>query len=170
VSPEPLPFDPIVEARRHWDDHGWGAAAAGMATVTSVMRVQQILLARVDEHLRPFGLTFARYEVLMLLMFSRTGRLPLGKMGARLQVHSSSVTNAVDRLEGHGLVRRVANAADGRSTLAEITDQGRRTAEEATAVLNEHVFASLELADAEQVEVWAGLRRIRHGAGDFRGI
>jgi hypothetical protein len=33
-----------------------------MATVTSVMRVQQILLSAVDGALRPHGLTFARYE------------------------------------------------------------------------------------------------------------
>jgi DNA-binding MarR family transcriptional regulator len=169
MAPEPLPFDPIAEAARHWDEQGWGRARSGMATVTSVMRVQQIMLARVDEQLRPFDLSFARYEVLMLLRFSRTGRLPLGKMGARLQVHSSSVTNAVDRLEAQGLVRRVANAADRRSTLAEITDRGRRVAEQATERLNQQVFAPLEVAESEQADLFASLRRIRLGAGDFPG-
>ena len=58
-----------------------------MAVVTSIMRVQQVLLARVEAVLRPLGLTFARYEVLMLLRFSRKGCLPVGKIGERLQVH-----------------------------------------------------------------------------------
>jgi len=66
--------------------------------VTSVMRAQQVLLARVDAVLSPFGLTFARFEVLMLLQFSRSGALPLSRIGQRLQVHPASVTNAIDRL------------------------------------------------------------------------
>ena len=35
-----------------------------MAAVTSIMRAQQILLAELDGLLRPYGLTFARYEAL----------------------------------------------------------------------------------------------------------
>ena len=94
-----LGFDPIDEAGRQWRKH-WGArAVAPMMTVTSVMRVQQIWLARLNEILEPFHLTFARYEALILLYFTRTGSLPLGKMGARLQVHPTSVTNLIDGLE-----------------------------------------------------------------------
>ena len=114
-------FDPIAEARRQWRVHGWEDAADGMAAVTSVFRAQQIYLARIDAILRPLGLTFARYEVLMLLLFSRAGALPLSKMGARLQVHPTSVTNAVNRLEEQGLISRVPHPSDGRTTLAEIT-------------------------------------------------
>ena len=55
---------------------------------------------------RPYGLTFARFEALALLSFSRRGALPLGKIGDRLQVHPTSVTNTVNRLERDGLVRR----------------------------------------------------------------
>ena len=92
-----------------------------MAAVTSLMRAQQIVLARVEEVLRPFDLTFARYEVLMLmlmLLFGRSGSLPLSRLGDRLQVHPTSVTNAVDRLEAQGLVRRSPHPRDRRATLA----------------------------------------------------
>ena len=167
ASGRALRFDPIDEARRHWEANGWGEAAAGMALVTSVMRVQQILLARVEDVLRPFDLTFARYEVLMLLLFSRTGRLPLGKIGERLQVHAASVTNAIDRLEGQRLVRRVPNPNDGRGTLAELTPAGRRTARKATDGVNAAVFADLGLATAELDELTDLLRRLRQAAGDF---
>ena len=92
---QPLPDDPIDLAHSSWRDQGWGESADGMAVVTSIMRVQQVLLARVEAILRPLGLTFARYEVLMLLRFSRKGFLPVGKIGERLQVHPASVTNAV---------------------------------------------------------------------------
>ena len=157
----------MEEAHRHWVEHGWDDAADGMAVITSVMRAQQIFLARVDQALKPFDLTFARYEVLMLLLFSRRGRLPLGKMGERLQVHAASVTNAVDRLERQGLVRRVPNPDDGRGTLAEITAAGRRAAKKATAVLNESVFAGLGLDAPDLDRLRDLLRVVRHEAGDF---
>ena len=62
----------------------------------------------------------------MLLYFSRRGALPLGKIGERLQVHRTSVTNIVDGSSADGLVRRVPPRADRRTTLAEITDAGPR--------------------------------------------
>jgi DNA-binding MarR family transcriptional regulator len=163
----PLPFDPILEARRHWREHGWGPAADGMAAVTSVFRAQQIYLARIDAVLRPVGLTFARYEVLMLLMFSRTGALPLSKVGARLQVHPTSVTNAVDRLEQQQLIRRVRHPTDRRTTLAEITTSGRLLAEKATAAVNAEVFAAPGLDPAGVQALVGVLQQLRRDAGDF---
>ena len=115
---DPLSFDPIEEAGRQWRKR-WGAGpVAPMMAVTSVMRVQQIWLARLNETLEPFGLTFARYEALMLLYLSRAGSLPLGKIGARLQVHPTSVTNLVDGLEQAGYAQRTPHPTDRRTTLA----------------------------------------------------
>jgi DNA-binding MarR family transcriptional regulator len=138
-----------------------------MAVVTSVMRAQQILLARVDAVLGPFQLTFARYEALMLLHFSRTGQLPLGKLGERLQVHPASVTNVIDRLEAAGLVRRVPHPDDGRTVLASITPTGRRLALRASTAMNADVFESPELGGDGAAELFAALRELRHAAGDF---
>src|ERR1700728_3880122 len=145
AEPRRLSFDPIAEAERQWGLHGWSDEAPGMAVVTSIMRLQQIFLARADAVLRPLGLTFARYEVLMLLSFSRQGVLPLGKIGERLQVNPASVTNAVDRLEADSLVARRPNPRDGRGTLAAITRKGRTLADRATVAMNGHVFADLGL-------------------------
>ena len=125
---EPLRDDPIGLARDNWCASGWSDAAEGMAIVTSIMRVQQILLADVEAALKPFGLTFARYEVLMLLRFARRRSLPVGRIGARLQVHPASVTNAVDRLELDGLAKRTQNPRDGRSVLASLTPAGAKVA------------------------------------------
>jgi DNA-binding MarR family transcriptional regulator len=138
-----------------------------MALVTSIMRVEQVFMARADAILRPFGLTFARYEVLMLLLFSRRGRLPLGKVGERLQVGAASVTNAIDRLEADGLVDRQTNPADGRGVLASLTPAGRRLARRATDDMNEHLFRSLELDDTELAELFDRLQALRRRAGDF---
>ena len=167
VPNRPLRFDPIAEARRNWSAAGWGDAADGMAFVTSIMRVNQILLARVDAALEPFGLTFARYEALMLLSFSRTGRLPLGKIGERLQVHPASVTNVIDRLETEGLVKRLPHPTDRRTTLASITAKGRKLGIKATEALNEHVFANPTVVQADPRQVVDALASLRLAVGDF---
>lgn len=164
---DPLPFDPIGEARRQWAARGWGDAAPAMAMVTSVMRVQQLLLARADAELRPFDLTFARYEVLMLLSFSSRGALPLGKIGERLQVNPASVTNAIDRLEEQRLVERVPNPDDGRGTLARLTDEGRARATAATEAMNARVFADVGVGPDGLERLFELLRDVRRVAGDF---
>src|SRR5947209_18063496 len=138
-----------------------------MMAVTTIMRVQQIWLGRLNETLQPFGLTFARYEARMLLYFSRAGSLPLGKMGARLQVHPTSITSLVDGLERPGLVERTPHPRDRRTTLATLTAQGRRTAEAATHVLHELSFGFSALSDSELDEVATLLRDVRAEAGDF---
>jgi len=163
----PLRFDPIREARRQWEAHGWEEAAPGMAAVTSIVRAHQIYMARVQEVLRPFDLSFARYELLMVLLFSRRGSLPLNKLGSRLQVHPTSVTNAVDRLERQGFIRRVAHPTDGRTTLAEITSGGREIARSSTEAINDRVFGAPGLASGDVVSVFEVLARLREGAGDF---
>ena len=119
---QPLPFDPIQEAARLWDQR-WDETPR-MRAVTSLMRVHQLVLTELDELLRPLGLTFARYEVLVLLSFSRRGALPLGKIGERLQVHATSVTPLVKRLESAGLIQRTPHPEDGRAVLASITPRG----------------------------------------------
>ena len=138
-----------------------------MVAVTSIMRVHQILMARLNELLEPLDLTFPRYEALMLLHFSKRGSLPLGKIGERLQVHRTSVTNTIDGLEKLGLVRRVPHESDRRAILAEILPQGRRIAEEATAVIHAADFATPPLARKDLEGIFSTLYKLRAGAGDF---
>jgi DNA-binding MarR family transcriptional regulator len=165
---KPLPFDPIAEAERQWRARGWAAPDA-MAAATSIMRAQQIVLARVDEALKPHGLTFARYEALVLLTFSRRGSLPLGKMGERLMVHPTSVTNIIDRLEQQGLVRRVPHETDRRTTLAELTPAGRNVVEAATEAITK-VHLGMEGLSRKQLRQLTGLLAVlRLNADDFTG-
>lgn len=163
----PLPLDPIAEARRQWRAHGWDDAADGMAALTSIMRAQQLMLSRVETVLRPFELTFARYELLTLLGFTRDGALPMASASARLQVHPTSVTNTVDRLEAAGLVRREPHPTDGRATLVVLEASGRELAAAATAALNAHVFSDLGIAQDDLETLMRILARYRRDAGDF---
>lgn len=163
----PLSFDPIAEAARQWDAHDWPDATLGMAAATSIFRAQQIFLARIDAVLRPMGLTFARFEMLRLLGFSRRGELPLGKIGDRLQVHPSSITNAADRLEQSGLLERRRHPDDARTVLAVITPAGRELCDRATVALNEQVFTHTGVEPDRLRELIDIIGDLRRAEGDI---
>jgi DNA-binding MarR family transcriptional regulator len=162
TSREPLPFDPIMRAATLWERRI--GPSRTMAAVTSVMRVQQILLSAVDGALRPHGLTFARYEALVLLTFARSGRLPMRMMGERLQLHPTSVTNIVDRLQADGLVRRMPHPTDRRATLVEITEAGSTAGSHGIRHNDRLRSGRLEPDRAKLTDL---LRTVRRAAGDF---
>jgi DNA-binding MarR family transcriptional regulator len=165
-KPLDLPFDPIARAAETWESR-FGDAKA-MAAVTAIMRVQQILLSQLDALLRPHGLTFARYEALVLLSFSRDGALPMRVIGERLMVHPTSVTNTIDRLERQHLVMRKPNPRDGRGTLAEITPEGRAIMQRATADLMQAEFGMGGYTEGQLQDMFGLLRDLRVTAGDFK--
>ncbi len=161
-----LSFDPVAAARDVWKSKGWGHAAVGMAAIISIMRAHQLFLSQANEALRPFDLTFARYEVLAWLAWNADcGSLSLSKIGERLQVTPATVTNAIDRLEADRLVRRVPNPSDTRSTLAEITAHGRRLVAAATTELNQKVFEAVQLSQEEMESLIRLLLKVRLEAG-----
>lgn len=160
----PLRFDPIAAAAENWQNRD---VVDAMTAATSIMRAQQIVLAAVEAELRPLGLTFARFETLRLLAFTRAGELPMGKIGERLMVHPTSVTNSIDRLEADRLVERRAHPEDRRATLAAITEAGRRLVEEATTLLDEMRYGLAEL-DRSELEALTGvITHLRRATGDF---
>lgn len=161
-----LPFDPISEARSNWEANGWQAVDA-MSAATSITRANQLVIGRINEALAPFDLTFSRFEALALLHFTRRGSLPLGKMGNRLMVHPTSVTNAIDRLERDGLVRRMPHAGDRRTVLAEITDEGRRVVAKAADALADIEFGLGGLSAGTLRALDDAIRTLRRDAGDF---
>lgn len=165
--PERGGLDLVGEARRQWLAHGWEGPDRGMAAAVSLMRAQQIVLGLLEQAVRPFGLSYARYEVLTLLSFTRAGELPLSKIGKRLQVHPASVTGVVDKLEQQGLVARVPHPQDRRAVLARLTEEGRSVAAAATEALNDGPFSDLSLTPDEAEDVIRVLARLRQAAGDF---
>lgn len=167
-EPVRLPFDPIERARELWVRRwGEGSRADAMASATSVMRVQQLLLARFDAIAGRHGLTFARYECLVLLAFSREGRLSMSTIGERLMVHPTSATNIVQRLVAQGLVERVPNPQDRRGAFAVVTDAGREAMEAVTADLEAADFGLGMLEPAQHDALFTLLREVRVGSRDF---
>ncbi len=160
-----LPFDPIAKAAQTWTERV--GANWAMAAVTNVMRVQQILQASVDDALKHHGLTFARYEALVLLSFSQRGSLPMRMMGERLQLHPTSITNIVDRLEADHLAKRLPHPSDRRTTLVALTESGRALLAAATDAVMQKQFGLTGLDEQEAGELSRLLTKVRKAAGDF---
>jgi len=165
MATQPLPFDPIARAAQLWEERVGSSTV--MAAVTNVMRVQQILQSAADNALRPHGLTFARYEALVLLFHSQRGNLPMRVMGQRLQLHPTSVTNIVDRLEADDLVKRIPHPTDRRTTLVEITELGHQRRAAATAALTATRFGLRGLTERQTSVLTDLLTKVRRAAGDF---
>lgn len=163
-----LAFDPIRRAAQLWRER-WGPRSAplAMASATSIMRVQQLLINDFDAVVGRHGLTFARYEALVLLVFSSAGELPMNKIGERLMVHPTSATNIVQRLEAQGFVQRGPNPRDGRGTLAAVTPKGREVMERATADLVRRGFGMDMLTADEHDQLFGLLRKVRVARHDF---
>ncbi len=159
-----LVYDPVEASREVWVEQGWSDCASGMAAVVSVMRAEQIFLARATAILRPLELTFARYQVLGMLRW--TGPLTLGAVAHRLWITPGTVTNAIDRLEGAGLCKRVSHPTDARATLVEITAKGRRAFDRAVEGLNAGLFGTVELTEEERELLIGLIGKIRTAEGD----
>ncbi len=90
------------------------------------------LLAKEGQRVfRPFGLTLAQFNVLMLLKRqSVDGRINQTTLGKMMLVNRSNITGLVDRMEEAGLVRRTDDPEDRRVHYVEMTETGDRVLEE----------------------------------------
>jgi DNA-binding MarR family transcriptional regulator len=158
--------DPILEAFHLWTENGWEDCAAGCTAVTSLMRVHQIMTRRADQILAPLDLTFARYELLVRLYF-RKGSLPLNQLGKELQIHQTSITSLVDRLEKQALIRRTPHPTDRRSTIAQMTPAGRTLTGKAINLLNSEFFCDLGLSSRESNLLIGLLMKMRRSWDDI---
>lgn len=158
-------MDLVAEARRNWVDNDLGEVEA-MVAATSLARSHQIVLGRINSALSQFSLTFSRYEALALLSFARNGSMAMARMGERLQVHPTSVTSTIDRLERDGLVTRCPHPDDRRATLATLTKDGRILLTAATSELEQIRWGMGEVADSRLDDLNHELSSVRASAGD----
>ena len=98
-----------------------------------------LALARADDRatrviaqaLAEAGLTPPKFNVLMELAASASGRLPLCEIGRRLIRSAPNITTLVDRLGADGFVQREPDPDDRRRVMAAITELGWSTLDRA---------------------------------------
>lgn len=119
----------------------------------ALTRADHIFTARLETALDATGLSMAKFGVLKELGEAKEP-LPLGQIAERLACVKSNITQLVDRLEADGLVRRVPDLEDRRSTRAVITEKGQRRYEIGLKVqmeLEEELLRSFSRDEQEQL-------------------
>lgn len=159
MSVEPTPpiraRDPVEEAARHW--RAQHPETERFRALTSLVRAYGVATREVEAILRPLDLNLSRFEILLVLSFTRRGVLPISRLKEALMIHGSSVTYLVDRLEHSGLVERGPDADDRRVVRVSLTELGRTTIDHACELLCEAEFGAFATLSEDRLEVMSDL-------------
>ena len=139
--------------------------AGAMAVVGRLLSIGRLLEARANAALKPLGLHYTDLDVLATL---RRGGRPYRRTPTQLRdsvlITSGAMTACLDRLEHNGLIARVADPGDRRSSAAELTPAGRKLIDKAIAVRFEEATQALGvLGDAERARLAALLKKLGQG-------
>jgi len=156
-------MEPLKDARASWKRIYPGSDE--FAAAVAILGAERIIASRMIAILGKYSLTMADWSVMTTLKFAETEELPLGKIADVLDVHATTVTNAVDRLEKRGWVRRDPHAFDRRTIRAVLTEKGSKHVAEVQEALAEAKFGLTALAATERRDLAALLIKI---IGDYR--
>jgi DNA-binding MarR family transcriptional regulator len=133
-----------------------------MAVFSRLTRVFRLATRPIYANIETFGLNETEFNVLAAL--NRSGppyRLAAKELSSAMLITSGGMTYVIDQLENAGHVRRMGDPRDRRSTLIELTGQGKQLIHEAVAAHNEVCRALLApLSKRELGELSAGLRAL----------
>lgn len=138
-----------------------GPDAGSVECVQSLQRTEVLLAGRLNHRFRPYGLTTATFNVLIVLWTSGHSLSPC-EIGERLFVTRGTVTGLLDSLERQRLVRRLPHPEDRRMLLIELTEEGCRLL---SRLLPEHYQGMADmlacLSDPEKAALIAVLGKIQ---------
>jgi DNA-binding MarR family transcriptional regulator len=121
-----------------------------LASLTEEVRLQGVMTDIADQAVADLmGLN--RTDARCLDIIERIGQVTAGGLARESGLSTGAVTTVLDRLERAGLARRVADPADRRRVLAEVTPDARRRTSEIHAPLL--AASSEELARYSEAEL-----------------
>jgi DNA-binding MarR family transcriptional regulator len=91
----------------------------------SVVRTASTLMDRVEDLLKPYGISATQYNVLRILRGAGEGGLCRNELRDRMLTRMPDMTRLLDRMEEAGLVTRSRERDDRRMVLARISTRGR---------------------------------------------
>jgi DNA-binding MarR family transcriptional regulator len=115
----------------------------------NLMVAERRLIGTIGDVLKEHGLTRPQWSVLTILHLAPTEQIPLGRIAQTLEVHGTTITNAVDRLVDLGLAERALDPNDRRSIFAQATPEGDRTSDAILRRLTELQFGLAALSENE---------------------
>lgn len=127
-----------------------------LGLLTLLIRSGRFAESKLDQALESAGLTFVKWRMLDALVKAKAP-VSLGKLAEHLNCVKSNVTQLTDRLESEGIVRRVTDPEDRRSTLMELTESGMSMHREGLKALESTTSA---LFDSSEESERNSLRRL----------
>jgi DNA-binding MarR family transcriptional regulator len=128
------------------------------------MHAHHQLVARLNRGLQETGLSGADYEVLAVLSGHDGDRMPAHELCNKLDWEKSRVSHQVRRMENDGLISRLPNPDDARSTMVCLLPAGRAAIEKAAPRHVEDVRRNfIELLTPAELDMLASLNeRVLH--------
>lgn len=125
--------------------------SSGKAVVGRLLRLEEVVLRRMNDALKPFGLKYHEYAVLATLRVAGAPYcLSPSRLGATLLFTSGGLSNLIKRLEASGMVTRSTHPEDGRGVLIKLTAKGKRLADKAMPVHAQVELSLLRMFDAAE--------------------
>jgi DNA-binding MarR family transcriptional regulator len=119
-----MPSTSPVRVGPDFEDLYPGASRSATECAMNLVRTGELVVNRVAEVLRPFGLSPAGGLILSMLA-DAPGPLTPGEIRNHLIVAGPTVTGLIDSLQSAALVRRGQHPVDRRRILIELTPAGR---------------------------------------------
>lgn len=127
--------------------------------VIALRRISQAIDVWSRRLWRDYGLTSPQLATLREILAGKN--VSPTALATALHLSQPTITGILIRLERRSLIRRERSSTDRRSTVATVTDQGRKLAEDAPRLLRDHFRHELAaLRSSEQMEVLAKLQRV----------
>ena len=131
----------------------------------NVLRTSSTLTDRLEDLLRPFGISATQYNVLRILRGSGQDGLCRNELRDRMLTRMPDMTRLLDRMEDAGLVTRSREREDRRMVLTQITPAGQELLKTLDRPVNELHRKQLERLSDQQLRSLIDLLTLARGGG-----
>jgi DNA-binding MarR family transcriptional regulator len=164
-----LAFDLVGRGMAQWRRERPDIDCSGKAVVGRILSLQDVIIRAVNATLARHDLRYPVYAVLATLRVSgKPYRMSPSRLQATMLFTSGGVSNLLRRVEAGGLIRRLADPADGRGILVELTEKGFARAEAAMAdhaEVERRLCAMFSEAERETLATFLSRMVLLNGSG-----
>lgn len=158
-SPRNTPSHHNEQSHREHRPSGYEPEPIEQATFTLLVRAAARLEAELNRVFRPFDLTMATYNILLVLQASGAGGQSCGDISDQLVADVPDMTRLLDRLERLGYVARERSSIDRRMVKVTLADKGSAVLAELLGPVRDfHVRQLGHLGESKLAELSSLLR------------
>lgn len=162
---DPKDKDIVKKLVKEWEQELPGLDVSPMQIVGRILNMGRLLEKRVGKVLAPYGIHYSDFDVLATLR--RSGKpyaLSPKELMASVLITSGAMTALLNRLTHLGLILRIPDSTDGRSTLASLSEKGKSLIDEVLIIRFKEAKDAIGMLDkTEQVQLMMLLSKMSNG-------